>query len=178
VLSPKIVRPVHVMHAALALGAGAWLAPSSARAAVALAGDLEFDAPSHSDVDTALAFGVRLGWQLHLPLIVFTPEVGYHHAAFGDDITLNRGFVGVRLGIGEAFRIGAFGHIGVGHAAFHFTDDQDITDASYDVGGFLDFTLLPLLDLGVHAGYGRLKAGEGGEPVEWVPVGAHVTLVF
>jgi hypothetical protein len=175
VRSPETLR-------GLALGAfiatNLWLTPGTARADIALAADLEIDAPSNTDLATAPAFAVRLGWQLHLPLIVFTPEVGYHHVAFGDELTLSRAFAGARLGIGEVFRIGAFGHVGVGHAAFHAAEeDQDVTDVTIDVGGFLDFTLLPLLDVGVHAGYGRMRADDR-DALRWVPVGVHLALIF
>jgi hypothetical protein len=180
VRSPRILRSLRLLSIALG-GASFWLAPSSARAAVAIAAELEVDAPSDTDLDPAAAFAVRLGWQLHLPLLVFTPEVGYHHATFGDELTLDRGFAGVRLGLGEVFRIGAFGHVGVGHAAFHSAggagEEEGITDVAVDVGGFLDLTLLPLLDVGVHAGYGRMRADDR-DKLEWVPVGVHLALIF
>lgn len=181
-MTPALFRPLRLVNLALALaaGAGLFLTPSTAQAAVALGADLEADIPLDlDDVSTAPAFALRLGWQLHLPLIVLVPEVGYHHASFGNDVTLNRGFAGVRIGIGEVFRVGAFGHVGVGHATFHYTTvDATVTDATYDVGGYLDFTLLPLLDVGVHAGYGRVKAGDDVDALEWVPLGAHATLIF
>jgi hypothetical protein len=178
VLLPKPLRPLIVLTLALGADACLWLAPSRACAAVAVAGDLEVDAPSDTDADTALAFAVRLGWQLQVPLLVVTPEVGYHHVAFADELTLDRVFAGLRLGIGEVFRVGAFGHVGVGHAVFHSPEEgQGVTDVTYDVGGFLDLTLLPLLDVGVHAGYGRVRA-DGRGAVQWVPVGVHLALIF
>lgn len=168
-----------VNHLALVLGAVLSLAAGSARADVAVAADLELDVPLDLDVNTATAFALRVGWQLHLPLFAITPEVGYHHASFGDDVTLNRAFAGVRVAVGEIFRVGAFGHVGYGDAAFRSGgDDQDLSDATYDVGGFIDFTVLPLLDLGVHAGYGLVKAGNGRDPLDWVPVGIHAALIF
>lgn len=180
-LSSETFRSLRVVNIALALGAcaSAWLAPSTARA-LQLGADIEYDIPTtDGDLDSALGFALRLGWPLHLPALVLTPEVGYHHATFGDDITLNRGFVGARIAIGEIFRIGAYGHVGVGNAAFHIPGpDQDVTDATYDIGGFLDFTLLPLLNVGVHAGYGHLKGDDTFDALGWVPLGVHAELVF
>ena len=174
-LSSKTFRPLFV--ATLALGATSlWLVPSTARAEVAIAADLELDVPADYDLETAPAFAVRLGWQLRLPLIAFTPEVGYHHVSFGDDVTIDRGFAGARLGIGEVFRVGAYGHVGVGHATYDSVAG-DVTDLTVDVGGFLDFTLLPLLDVGVHAGYGRVKA-DGRTSLAWLPFGVHAALIF
>jgi hypothetical protein len=173
---PKTLRSLPLVIIAL-VGASLWLAPSTARAAVAIAADLEADVPADTDLDAAAGFAVRLGWQLHLPLFTLTPEVGYHHAAFGDALTLDRAIAGARVGIGEVFRIGAFGHVGVGHAGFDSPEDgEDLTDMTYDVGGFLDFTLLPILDIGVHAGYGGMKT-EGGD-LHWVPIGIHAALIF
>lgn len=175
---PAARLAAHLAALTLAAAASLCLAPSTARADIALAGDLEFDAPADTDLDTAPAFGVRLGWQHHLPLLVFTPELGYHHAAFGEALTLNRALAGARLGIGEVFRIGAYGHIGVANAAYHSpSGDSSLTDITYDVGGFLDFTLLPLLDVGVHAGYARVRTDDR-DPLKWIPIGAHVALVF
>ena len=178
-LSTRPLRSLRIVPLALMLGAGVgiWLAPGTARA-TAIAADLELDTPTNLDIDSAPAFAVRLGWQVHLPAIAITPEVGYHHVAFGDDVTLNRGFAGVRLAIGEVFRIGAYAHVGVANVDYHFGQYEDVTDATYDIGGFLDFTLLPLLDIGVHAGYGHVKGGDDGAALQWVPVGAHVALIF
>jgi hypothetical protein len=175
---PRTLRAMKCMSLALCAGGSLWLEPATASAAVAVAAELEADAPSDSDLGAAPAYVVRLGWQLHPPLIVFTPEVGYHHVAFGDELTLDRAFAGARLGIGEVFRIGAFGHVGVGHAAFRSAaEGQGVTDVTVDVGGFLDFTLLPLLDVGVHAGYGRMRVNDG-RGLRWVPVGIHLALIF
>jgi hypothetical protein len=181
VLSTKNFRPLRVVNVALALAAcaSAWLAPSAA-SATELAADIEYDIPTtDGDLDSALGFGLRLGWHLHLPALVVTPEIGYHHAAFGDDVTLNRGFVGARVAIGEVFRVGAYAHVGVGNAAYHLPGpDEDVTDATYDVGGFIDFTLLPLLNVGFHAGYGHMKGGDDFDALGWVPVGVHAALIF
>lgn len=180
-LSSETFRSFRVVNVALALAActGAWLAPSTAHA-LQLGADLEYDIPTtDGDIDSALGFALRLGWPLHLPALVLTPEIGYHHANFSDDITLNRGFVGARIAIGEIFRIGAYGHVGVGNVTYHIPGpDQDVTDATYDIGGFLDFTLLPLLNVGVHAGYGYLKGDDNFDALGWVPIGVHAELVF
>jgi hypothetical protein len=176
-LFPKPLRSLHLVALALG-GAGIWLAPSTARADIAVAGDLELDVPLDTDLETAVGFGVRVGWQLHLPLVVFRPEVGYHHAAFSEELTLNRFFTGVRVGFGEIFRFGFFGHVGVGNAVYHTVGaDEDITDVTYDLGGYIDFTVLPLLDLGAQIGYGRMRTDEQ-DPLQWIPMGIHATLIF
>ena len=55
---------------------------------------------------------------------------------------------------------------------------SDSTELTYDIGALLEFTLLPLLNVGVHAGYARVEADDGGDPLEWIPIGVNVTLVL
>lgn len=172
---------IRLLHAgAFALFALLCAAPDIARADVALAADLELDVPVDAEViDTGPAFAIRLGYQMHLPLFTLTPEIGFHYASFDPEPTLYRGILGARLGFGELLRFGVFAHIGYGHASI----DTPIGDAShsaftFDLGAFLDLTMLPLIDLGVHVGYGSLSADDDGSALKWIPVGVHAALVF
>jgi hypothetical protein len=179
-LLPKPLRSPHFASIAL-LGAAAslWLAPSTAHADIAIAADLELDVPLSMGIDSAPAFALRLGWQLNLPAIEITPEVGYHRVAFGDELTLNRAFVGGRFAFGEIFRFGGYAHVGYADAAFNASAaDQDLSDVTYDVGAFFDFTLMPLLNVGVHSGYGRVRADELDNPIQWIPIGVHAALIL
>jgi hypothetical protein len=162
----------------LLAAAGVGLVAPDAGAAVAIAGDLEADVPVNSDLDAATGLALRLGWQLHLPALELTPEIGWHYASFGDPLTLHRGIAGVRVAFGEIFRFGGYAHVGVAREAFDIPGAEDATRFSYDIGGFFDFTLLPLLNAGVHAGYGRVDGGDSGEPLKWIPVGIHVALIL
>jgi hypothetical protein len=155
-------------------------APDTAHATVEIAADVEADVPVGIELDAAPAFAVRLGYQLHLPAIVLTPEIGVHHASFDPDPTLLRGIAGARLGIGEIFRVGAYAHVGFARLAFDSpSGDGSETAFSYDVGAFLDFTLLPLLNIGVHTGYGHVDAiDDDAEALNWIPLGVHVALIL
>ncbi|HKU43828.1 MAG TPA: hypothetical protein VJR89_36965 [Polyangiales bacterium] len=180
-LELKTLRLRVLMVAGLA--ASAWLvAAPSARADIAIAGDLDVLVPLDiDDVTSGPGFGLRLGYQLHLPLIVLVPEIGYNWGSFGDGATINRGVVGARLGIGEIFRFGVSAHLGYGHRSediqtVHYTHDG----LTLDGGLFFDLTVLPLLDIGVHAYYGRMAGDEekGMEVLQWMNFGAHAVLVI
>ena len=81
----------------------------------------------------------------------------------------------MRIGFFEVLRPGVYAHVVVGHLN---TDLPNVshTDFSYDVGAFLEFTVLPILNIGVHAAYNRLTGDP--LPLEWATVGGHVALVF
>src|SRR5262245_23341734 len=92
------------------------LSTPSARAELAIAADFEGLAPIEiDDVKTAPCFGIRLGFQLRLPLFALTPELGYKWASFKNGAVINRGIAGARLSIGEIFRFGVSAHVGFGH---------------------------------------------------------------
>jgi hypothetical protein len=154
----------------------------TARADLAIAGDFEVLQPfDFSDATTAPGFGIRLGWQLHLPLIAITPEIGYKWSSFKRGPTINRGLVGARISIGEIFRFGAAAHVGFGVRDEEYqTVEHSNTAMSMDAGLFFDLTVLPLLDLGVHIDYGRVggEESEGLEVIQWVTFGLHVALIL
>ncbi len=90
-----------------------------------------------------------------------------------------RGIAGLRLGIGEIFRAGIFGHLGIGWFEIDFPDtDPSHTAFTYDAGIMLDFTLLALLNIGAHAAYNHINGGDNVSGFQWVSVGAHAALVF
>jgi hypothetical protein len=166
-----------------ALAVSAWLGSAPiARADTAIAADLEVDVPLDvDDVQTAPAFGIRLGQQLHLPLITLTPELGFHYAGYSDGPTLYRGLVGARVGIGEILRFGVMAHIGFGHIAWDIaTVEVSHTGLTLDGGLFLDLTVLPLIDIGVHMQYARISGDEekGLEPFQWLAFGVHAALII
>lgn len=51
------------------------------------------------------------------------------------------------------------------------------TGFTYDVGALFDFTLLPLVNVGVHAAYNQIP-GRDDPSLQWVSMGGHVELVF
>jgi hypothetical protein len=160
-----------------------WLvAAPAARADTAIAGDLESVVPlAFDDVEFGPAFAIRLGWQLHLPLITLTPEAGFHYASFDEGPNLYRGIIGGRVGVGELLRFGVFAHLGIARQTWTLaTKDVSHTGLTIDAGLFLDLTIIPLIDIGVHMGYGRVGANEDEnlDPMQWLAFGLHAALII
>lgn len=170
----SIIRPALIAATFTALASLA----DPARADIVIGGDLEYAFPVDSDAESGPGFGVRLGNQMRLPAVALVPEVAFtYHGLTGDfGPNVYRGVGGLRLGISEILRPGIFGHLGVGHLSADFAGrDVSHTAFTYDVGAFLELTLLPLLNLGLHGAYNSLT-GDG--DLQWITAGLHVDLVF
>jgi hypothetical protein len=178
-LSLCVVRTLIVSLLAVSAGLGS---ADSVRAERAIAADFEARIPlSLDDVTSGPAFGIRLGQQLHLPLVVLVPEIGFNWGSFADGPTIYRGILGARIGIGEILRFGLNAHIGFGHYSWEIaTVDESHTGFTLDGGLFLDLTILPLLDIGVHASYARVSGDDkkGLEPLQWLAFGLHAALIL
>jgi hypothetical protein len=172
----RIFRSFGSVMTALAIAGAGVLASSTARAGVGIAADVEADVPVDSEADTALGVAARLGYRVHLPLFVLIPEVGIHYASFDSNPELLRGIAGARIGLGEIVRFGAYAHAGVGELSFD-NGAEDVSGFTFDAGAFVDFTLLPYLNMGVHAGYGFVDVSDA-DSLRWVPLGVHVELVL
>jgi hypothetical protein len=151
---------------------------ASAHAATAIAADLDYAAPIDSTGSSGAGFAIRAGAQLHVPMLVLTPELACTDHTFSSrGPTAYRGLAGLRLGVGEVLRPGVFAHLGFGHLSLP-SPAPSHTAFSYDAGAFLDFTLLPVLDLGVHGAYNRLNEGNGVAAFQWATLGVHAALIF
>src|SRR6185312_13789027 len=85
-------------------------AAGAASAGPTIGADLDIGFPLNSRGDSGGGFGIRLGQELHLPLVAITPELGFTYHNFSGDFgpKIYRGVAGLRLGIGEVIRPGAF----------------------------------------------------------------------
>jgi len=119
---------------------------------------------------------LRLGRKFDLLLISLTPEFGgSYHAFAGDERTkIYSGFLGGRLGVGKILEPSIFGHVGVGHVSGWQTRTAPVMDG----GLALDFTLLPLIDLGVHGAYNVLLPTNDEAAVKYVTLGAQAAIVL
>jgi len=171
------------LAAAVALSA-LLLRPAAAHADIVetmIGVDLEYALPVESVGDMGIGVAVRGGMQLHLPFVALTPELGLAYQGFTGtgDPSAFRGIAGLRAGLGEVLRFGAFGHAGVGHLDLDMPGpDPSRTAFTYDAGLFLDLTVLPLLDVGAHAAYNQLIAEGDEDAFHWLTFGAHAALVF
>jgi hypothetical protein len=144
---------------------------------------------NEAGVSSGTGFNVRLGYKLDLLLVQLTPEVGGGYHTFSGDLSpkFSQGFVGGRLQFGKILEPGIYTHLGYGHLSGSETLCLDVgctsidashSGATFDAGVTLDLTLLPLLDLGVHAGYnGMLKSGNF-DAFDTYVLGVHGALVF
>jgi hypothetical protein len=156
----------------------AFFVSPSASASPTIGADLDIGFPLHSRGDSGGGFGIRLGQELHVPLLVLTPEIGFTYHNFSGDYgpKIYRGIIGARLGIGEILRPGAFVHVGLGHFVPTIGDNQNAF--TLDAGGFLDLTVIPFLNVGVHVAYNRVDADYSSGAYAFLTAGLHAALVF
>jgi len=155
------------------------LVAAPARADTTIGGDLDYAAPIDSNAGSGWGFAVRLGQQFHVPLLAMNPEIGFNYDAFGSASTIAyRGIAGLRLGIGEVIRPGIYGHLGVARLDFDQAPDRSHTAFTYDVGLFLELTVIPLLNVGIHVAYDSIAESDRVDTFKWWNLGAHANLVF
>lgn len=177
---------------ALVASVGALLAgvcwSGSAAASNTLGIDLAFsDSVRDSRYGTPAGAGIDVffGPRMDLGLVALTTELdgGFHDFGGAADPTVYRGMAGGRLAIGAIIRPSVFAHIGVGHLRWNelpgISDVRDSrTNLATNVGAALDFTLLPLVDLGLQLSYNSIKGGADTPAFDWAEAGAHVIFVF
>jgi hypothetical protein len=143
-----------------------------------LALDMDLAVPIDTvDANAGGGAALRAGRKYSLVLVSLTPEVGlgYHRFRGDSGAHLYRGFLGGRVGIGTIIEPSAFAHIGIGRLEHVQTDRFAPV---MDVGVALDFTLLPLLNLGIHGAYNSVLPHPRHPSFAWLSAGAHVALVL
>jgi len=158
--------------------------PGSAAAETVIGVDLNFnDSVIGNEATNGAGVDVFFGPRLNLAILTLTTEItgGFHD--FGGDLdpTVYRVMAGGALGIGAIIRPSVFAHIGAGHLRFDDPFGQDRsgrTNITADLGAALDFTILPLVDLGIHGSYNVLAGDDDYDAFEWLQAGAHITFVL
>jgi hypothetical protein len=175
-------RPLCLVAAAAAAPLVAW--PQTASADTVVGVDLNFnDSLAGEDSGNGAGVDLYFGPRLDLAILTLTTELsgGFHDFAGELDSTVYRLMAGGRLGVGVIIRPSVFAHIGVGHLRFDepFGDGRDgRTNLAGDVGAALDFTVLPLVDIGVQGSYNTIAGNDDTEAFEWLQAGVHVTFVL
>lgn len=110
------------------------------------------------------------GWvdlSLPTPGIHLSPQIVVSYMGFEEERWL-RGLVGGGLSVGGVIRPGVYGHVGYARDLLSLD-----TGPTYDVGGQIEYTKVPLLNLG-------LRAGVTGVPGDrrWMNAGLHATVGF
>jgi hypothetical protein len=140
---------------------------------------VDFDFGTALDAPGTKAGGggaLRLGQEFDLFLVSLTPEIGGGYHAFGgnDETRLYSGFIGGRLGVGKIVEPSIYGHLGLANTK----GLENRTAPIMDVGLAIDFTLLPLIDLGLHAGYNAMFPRDDGSALRFVTLGAQAAIVL
>jgi hypothetical protein len=151
----------------------ALFAPGVAVAGPVLGIDVEGVYPLGQGLSPDIGYGgtVRLGYKLPIPALALTPEVGVGYHSFRDDGNVIRAVAGGRASFGAGLAAGAYGH--VGYARLDLNNGR--SSLIYDGGLTLDVTAVPVVDLGVQAGYNRMELDS---PVGWLSFGGHATFSF
>ena len=151
---------------------------AKASSGTAIGVDLDYtNGINEARVGSGTGFDVRLGYKLDLLVLQLTPEIGGGYHTFSGDAAakLSQAIVGGRLQYGKLLEPGVYAHLGYGHLSDFGVGHSG---ATADAGVTLDLTLLPMIDLGVHAGYnGLLKSGAYRAFDSYV-LGAHASLIF
>jgi hypothetical protein len=166
--------------AVLLLAAPPALAEDHPGTSTVLALDLNYAGPiSEPGVDGGPGGAIRFGQQLDLALIQLTGELGAGYQPFNGTPSpkLYSGFLGGRLALGKILEPGIFGHIGVAHLSAG-TGAVSRTAPLLDVGLFLDLTVLPLVNVGVHGGYNVMTPSSNQNAFHYYDVGVNGALVF
>jgi len=160
-----------------------WSGSASASNTVGV--DLSYnDAVGDNDADAGAGVDVFFGPRMDLGLLALTTELdaGFHDFGGTAEPAVYRGMAGGRLALGAIIRPTVFAHIGVGHLRWNefpgLAARDSRTALATDLGAALDFTVLPLVDLGVQLSYNAVAAGSGQPAFEWMQAGAHVIFVF
>jgi len=126
--------------------------------------------------------GLCLGRKLDLVLASLTPEVGgsYHAFRGTGEAHLKQAFVGGRFRLGKVLEPGVYAHIGYGWLDVNgaMAGSDGISGVSADAGASLDLTLLPMLDLKIHAGYNGILANADHSAFDTYVLGLNAGLVF
>jgi hypothetical protein len=141
------------------------------------------DAIEQPTTDAGAGVDIFFGPRMDLVVLTLTTELdlGFHDFGGPLEPTVYRALAGGRLGIGALVRPSVFAHVGVGHLRYDnilISTRESHTDLAGDLGAALDFTVLPLIDLGVQGSYNFISGEGSGDAFEWMQLGVHVTFVM
>jgi hypothetical protein len=140
--------------------------------------DLDYSAALTNEnlADTGGGGALRIGSEQDLFLVSLIPELtlDYHTFSGPWDATALTGKLGGRIRFLKIVEPGIFAHAGVGRIG----GDDPHTGFAFDAGVTVDLTILPVIDLGLHAAWNRVFGGESHPGLSYATFGAHVALVL
>jgi hypothetical protein len=139
-----------------------------------LAFDLDYANTFDAGIDSGMGGAVRFGREYDIVILSLTPEfMGSFHQFSGSGSPRQfAGMAGGKAAIGKIVEPGVFAHVGVGHADL---PGDDLTGLALDLGVALDLTLVPIVDVGVHAAYDALTWRDE-RNFDWYRLGAHLAI--
>jgi hypothetical protein len=151
-----------------------------ASADIAIGAELNGAVMTRKIGDSLLGFGFagRLGYAIDLSVLYLIPEVklGYERTPLVEDVNLLRPMGGVRASIGIGlFAIVLFAHIGYAFPV-GASDQVDADGMNYELGGGVDFTSIPWLDIGIWGAFNSVRIGS--PAYDWVGIGVQATLTI
>jgi hypothetical protein len=144
-----------------------------------LALDLDYTGAINNDfISNGGGGALRIGSELDLFIVTMIPELSLGYHTFGGDrnydATTFTGMLGGRIRFLKIIEPGIFAHAGVGRLSSY----EPHTGLAFDAGVTVDFTLLPLIDLGLHAAWNRVFGDKDHEGLSYGTTGFHVALVL
>jgi hypothetical protein len=153
------------------------------RGRLMLALDLDYSSAIQSDqIEKGGGGALRIGTQRNLFLVTLIPELTLDHHSYGaerhennDTASITTGKIGGRIRFLKIIEPGIFAHVGVGHVGGDPLYSH--TGVALDMGATVDLTILPLIDIGLHAAWNRIFGGYDAG-VSYGTAGLHVALVL
>ena len=152
---------------------------AQAKSGTSIGVDLDYtNGIDEPQVGSGTGFNGRLGYKLDLLVLTLTPEIGGGYHTFSGDAAakLSQGFVGGRVSFLKILQPGVYAHLGYGHLSTAIGSSR--SGATADAGVTLDLTLLPLIDVGVHAGYNAMLKSDNHPAFDSYVLGLHGALTF
>lgn len=147
------------------------------RATIAL--DLDYAAAIDNNfIEGGGGGALRIGSELDLFLVTLIPELNLAYHSFGGDSRYDAktytGTLGGRIRFLKIVEPGVFAHAGIGRQEGF----DPHTGFAFDAGVTVDLTILPLIDLGLHAAWNRVFGTSEREGLSYATTGFHVALVL
>jgi hypothetical protein len=141
------------------------------------------EAVDHFETGKGGGVDVRFGPRLDLWLLQLTPELSAGLHDFGGywSPTVVRSVIGGKLAVDLGVKPTVFAHLGVGRLRYDSLEAvarDAATGLAGDVGAALDFSVLPMLDVGMQGSYNVVGVELNRSRFDWVQVGGHVTVIL
>lgn len=145
---------------------------------VHFASDFDFGEVIDDPLTDGIGGALRYGRQFEFDWLSLRSEGGGSYRLFtdanDDKLRIYSGFFGGRVAVGKIVEPSIFSHVGVAW----LRGVERRTAPVIDAGAALDFTLIPMVELGIHGTYNMIPAIDEHPSMTWLLLGAHAALVL